>query len=102
MFEAETGMALSIRVGLHAGPAIAGVIGRDRLSYDMWGETVNLASRLESSGVPGRIHVASSDGERLRNAFKLEPRGPIALKGFGDVETCFVSPLRSAGPRNAA
>ncbi|HSH91309.1 MAG TPA: adenylate/guanylate cyclase domain-containing protein [Ramlibacter sp.] len=99
---AETGLALSIRIGLHAGPAIAGVIGRDRLSYDMWGETVNLASRLESSGVPGRIHVASSDGERLRNAFKLEPRGPIALKGFGDVETCFVSPLRSAGPRNAA
>lgn len=82
---------LAIRIGLHAGPAIAGVIGAQRLSYDLWGETVNLASRLESSGVPGRIHVSASAAERLRGAFALEPRGLIELKGFGRIPTFFLT-----------
>ncbi len=78
---------LSIRIGLHAGPAIAGVIGTQRLTYDLWGNTVNLASRLESAGVPGRIHVSEFVAERLKGAYALEPRGSVAMKGIGEVRT---------------
>ncbi len=82
---------LAIRIGLHVGPAIAGVIGTHRLSYDLWGETVNLASRLESSGAAGRVHVSVQVAERLRGTFALEPRGPCNLKGVGDVPTFFLA-----------
>ena len=88
---ADTGTKLAIRIGVHAGPAIAGVIGTNRLSYDLWGETVNFASRLESSGIPGRIHVSAIVAERLGQMFLLEPRGPISLKGFGELPTFFLS-----------
>ena len=84
---AEGAPRLSIRIGLHAGPAIAGVIGRHRLSYDLWGDTVNLASRLESSGVPGRIHVSEQVAERLKGSFRLEPRGSVTMKGIGEMRT---------------
>jgi class 3 adenylate cyclase len=87
----EKGMPLAIRIGLHAGPVVAGVIGENRLAYDLWGESVNLASRLESSGAPGRIHVSATVAERLRGTFAFEPRGTIELKGFGPVPTFFVS-----------
>ena len=87
----EKGMPLAIRIGLHAGPVVAGVIGENRLAYDLWGESVNLASRLESSGAPGRIHVSAAVAERLRGTFAVEPRGTIELKGFGPVTTFFVS-----------
>ena len=86
----DSGVDLSIRIGLHVGPAIAGVIGTTRLSYDLWGETVNFASRMESSGVPGRIQVSASVAERLKRAFHLEPRGSVELKGFGAVQTYFL------------
>jgi class 3 adenylate cyclase len=85
------GMPLAIRIGLHAGPVVAGVIGENRLAYDLWGESVNLASRLESSGAPGRIHVSAAVAERLRGTFDFEQRGTIELKGFGPVPTFFVS-----------
>ena len=81
------GFDFAIRVGLHVGPAIAGVIGTQRLSYDLWGETVNLASRLESAGIPGRIHVSSAVADRLRGMFAMQPRGQTALKGFGELPT---------------
>ena len=87
---AETGHALAIRIGIHAGPAIAGVIGTNRLSYDLWGETVNFASRLESSGLPGRIHVSAAVAQRLQGAFHLQPRGSVRLKGLGDQRTFFL------------
>ena len=88
---ADSNLDLAIRIGLHAGPVIAGVIGANRLSYDLWGETVNLASRLESSGAPGRIHVSGAVAERLRGAFAFEPRGTLELKGFGPTPTFFLN-----------
>ncbi len=88
----ETGTDLAIRIGLHAGAAIAGVIGASRLSYDLWGETVNLASRLESSSLPGRIHVSESVAQRLAGVFAMEPRNALQLKGFGEIRTCFLNP----------
>lgn len=86
----EPGTKLAIRIGLHVGPVIAGVIGSSRLSYDLWGETVNLASRLESSGAAGRICVSADVAQRLVPRFSFEPREPIRLKGFGEMRTFFL------------
>jgi class 3 adenylate cyclase len=79
--------ALDLRVGMHTGPAVAGVIGIKKFIYDVWGDTVNTASRLESHGVPGRIQVTRGAYERLRGRFAFEPRGEVELKGKGRVET---------------
>jgi class 3 adenylate cyclase len=87
-WEAQT--KLAIRIGLHAGPLIAGVIGSSRLTYDFWGETVNLASRLESTGAPGRIAVSGAVAERLKGSFTFEPRGEMELKGFGATLTLYL------------
>jgi class 3 adenylate cyclase len=75
---------------MHVGPAVAGVIGRRKFIYDVWGDTVNMASRMESTGVPGRLHVARATYERLGGRFELEPRGTVEAKGKGAIETWFV------------
>jgi class 3 adenylate cyclase len=82
--------ALDLRVGMHTGPAVAGVIGIKKFIYDVWGDTVNTASRLESHGVPGRIQVSRPTYERLRDRYEFEPRGEVDLKGKGRVETWLV------------
>jgi len=86
-FGRERGVDLQVRVGLHTGPAVAGVIGRAKFAYDVWGDSVNLASRLESHGVPGRVQVSAAVAERLEGRFRCEARGPVDLKGKGAVET---------------
>lgn len=89
----EEGQAegLTIRVGLHTGPVIAGLVGRLRFLYDVWGETVNLASRLEASGVPGRIHVSSEACRLLAASLGGEPEKKVHdLKGVGRVTTFVV------------
>jgi class 3 adenylate cyclase len=82
---------LSVRVGFHVGSVIAGVIGIRKFTYDVWGDTVNTASRLESHGVPGRIHVSDAVHQRLRGRFAFEARGVIELKGRGPMETWFLN-----------
>lgn len=69
---------------------MAGVIGTDRFSYDVWGETVNLASRLESHGQPGKVHVSGEVQSALSDKFDFEPRGAIDIKGVGMLETWFL------------
>jgi class 3 adenylate cyclase len=81
---------IELRIGVHSGPAVAGVIGLKKFIYDVWGDTVNTASRLESAGVPGRIQVSRSTFERLSGSFRFEPRGEIELKGKGLVEAYLV------------
>ena len=78
---------LQLRVGLCAGPLVSGVIGRRKPHFDLWGETVNTASRLESGGVPGEIQVDESTYRRLHGAYDFEPRGTIELKGIGRFAT---------------
>jgi len=82
---------LSLRIGLQAGSVIAGVIGIRKFIYDVWGDTVNTASRLESHGAPGRIHVSDAVYERLKGRFVFEPRGTIELKGRGPMNTYFLN-----------
>ena len=69
---------------------VAGVIGSSKIAYDLWGDTVNVASRLESNGVPGRAHVSSDFQRRLKQEFIFEERGAIAIKGKGEMETYFL------------
>jgi len=84
---AAHGVDLKIRVGIASGPLMAGVIGTDKFSYDVWGETVNLASRLESHGLPGEIQVSEAVRGALGDSFVFEPRGPIEVKGVGRLTT---------------
>jgi class 3 adenylate cyclase len=84
------GAPWQIRIGLHAGPLVAGVIGTSKFVYDLWGDAVNVASRLESSAPPGRIQVSEQVAMALGDTFELEPRGEIELKGKGATKTFFL------------
>jgi class 3 adenylate cyclase len=88
--ERVAGLGIALRVGMHTGQVVAGVIGKKKFSYDLWGDTVNTASRMESHGAPGRVHVTEETYERLREAFALSPRGTIEVKGKGEMRTWFL------------
>ena len=88
------GTSLDVRLGLHSGPVIAGIIGTRKFAYDLWGDTVNVASRLESHGVAGRIHVTEATWLALRDRFTFEPRGEVEIKSIGRVKTWFLTGRR--------
>ena len=95
---AETGEELALRIGLHSGPVVAGVIGRRKFAYDMWGDTVNTASRMESHSLPGAIHCTEATAMLLKGAFQLQPRGAMEIKGKGEMHT-FLLIGATASPR---
>jgi class 3 adenylate cyclase len=82
-----SGQPLEVRIGIDTGPVVAGVIGTDKFSYDLWGDTVNTASRMESLGVPGCIQVTERTYQRLRDGYRLQRRGLVAVKGKGEMVT---------------
>ncbi|KAH3762277.1 PAS domain S-box protein [Pelomyxa schiedti] len=89
-YNAAHGKELRIRVGINTGPVVAGVIGKKKWAFDLWGDAVNFASRLESSGVPDRIQVGEKTKDFLtQRGYKFESRGPVQIKGKGEVE-CFL------------
>ncbi|MDX1582438.1 MAG: adenylate/guanylate cyclase domain-containing protein [Thermoanaerobaculia bacterium] len=85
--EARSDQDLKLRIGIHSGPVVAGVIGYSKFAYDVWGDTVNTASRMESHGIPGKIHVSEATYLRVRDRYALEPRGSIEIKGKGVMST---------------
>ena len=91
MLEVVRATTWRIRIGLHAGPAVAGVIGTRKFVYDVWGDTVNVASRLESTSEANRIHVSDTVARALGDGFVLESRGSVSLKGKGDTATFFLN-----------
>ncbi len=88
------GVELRLRIGIDSGPVIAGVIGKQKFLYDLWGDTVNTASRMESHGVVDEVHVTEATYERLRDRFELEARGAIQVKGKGEMSTYLVKRAR--------
>jgi class 3 adenylate cyclase len=86
----ETGHPLSLRIGIHTGPVVAGVIGKRKFIYDLWGDTVNVASRMESHGVPGRIHVSAEVASRLGGDLEISEARTTQVKGKGAMVTHLV------------
>ena len=92
------GRPLGFRAGVHSGPVSAGVIGLRKFAFDVWGDTVNTASRMESHGVPGRVQISGATYCRVRDDFQCEPRGLIEVKGKGAVETWLVVGVHDTNP----
>jgi adenylate cyclase len=97
-----SGEPVQARIGIALGPVVAGVVGRRKFAYDVWGDTVNLASRLESTGQPGRILVSALLAERVAGRYAFEPVEHLELKGKGRQPVCFVtgrvSPAAAVSP----
>ena len=85
------GKQVNFRVGISSGPLVAGVIGTHKFQYDIWGDTVNTAARMESLGVPGRIHISEATHALVKDDFECEPRGEIEVKGKGLMTTWFIA-----------
>ncbi|MEK0178691.1 MAG: response regulator [Oscillatoriales cyanobacterium] len=83
-FKTDKGEPFQIRIGINTGPVVAGVIGTKKFSYDLWGDTVNVASRMESQGLPGFIQVTTAVYDQLKNNYVFEERGSISVKGKGE------------------
>jgi adenylate cyclase len=109
-FNAQSGRKLQVRIGIDTGTVVAGVIGKRKFTYDLWGDVVNTASRMESHGAPGRIQVTDSTRRRLGESFVFEDRGAVQIKGKGPMRTwflngshgCGLSPLQAAAPTETA
>ena len=87
----ESNASIQVRIGVHSGPVVAGIIGSKKFIYDLWGDTVNTASRMESHGAPGRIHISEDTYRLVQNKFECESRGEIEVKSKGKMRSYFVN-----------
>jgi class 3 adenylate cyclase len=94
-FNVEQNHSFSIRIGINTGPVVAGVIGLKRFIYDLWGDTVNVASRMESQGLAGVIQVSEATYECLKEQYLFEKRGVIYVKGKGEMTTYLLTGKRA-------
>ena len=86
----ETSYDLKIRIGIHTGTVVAGIVGKQKYSYDLWGDVVNIASRMESSGSANKIHITESVKIRLADDYNLEAMGEVDLKGKGITKSFYL------------
>jgi class 3 adenylate cyclase len=97
----EHAVALELRIGIHTGPVVAGIIGLKKFAYDVWGDTVNLASRMESTAPAGSIQVSRQTGQRLEALYALTPREAVTVRGKGDLATFLLEGRLGARPDDA-
>lgn len=83
-----------IRIGIHSGPLLAGVIGHKKFAYDVWGDTVNTASRMESSGIPGGINISKTTFELIKDFFAVQYRGKVTAKNKGEIDMYLVTGIK--------
>jgi class 3 adenylate cyclase len=88
--EAKGDLFFEIRIGIHTGPVVAGIVGVKKFQYDIWGDTVNTASRMESSGEIGKVNISGTTYEAVKDDFNCSHRGKIAAKGKGEIDMYFV------------
>ena len=99
---AERGLSdLAIRIGIHTGPVVAGIVGSTKFAYDIWGDTVNLAARMESGGAAGQVNISRTTYEQVKDRFSFEERGKIKVKNKGAIEMYFVNSKIRNGIKNA-
>ena len=91
---------LEIRIGIHTGPITAGVVGVKKFAYDIWGDTVNMASRMETASEPGKLNVSATTYELIKKYFDCEARGKKTVKGKGAVEMYFVNGIKADFSKN--
>ncbi|MDH5657491.1 MAG: adenylate cyclase, partial [Spirochaetia bacterium] len=89
-----------LRIGMHTGPVVAGVVGKNKFAYDIWGDTVNTASRMESAGEPGKINISVDTYNYVKEYFKCTPRGKIAAKNKGEIDMYFLEGLKEEYSRD--